>query len=57
MDRVQCWELCPTQFPGAGDLKEAFYFALTFPSLFTSTRIYGGLRGGVGCVCLCFILV
>lgn len=27
-------------------------FTLTFPPLFTSTRIYGGLRGGVGCVCV-----
>ena len=32
--------------------EEVFYFALTFPPLFTSTRIYGGLGGGVGCVCV-----
>lgn len=52
MDKVQCRELCPTQFTGAGDWEEVFYFALTLPPLFTSTRIYGGLRGGVGCVCV-----
>ena len=31
------------KFTGAGDWGRSFYFVLTSPYLFTSTRIYGGL--------------
>ena len=36
------------KFTGAGDWGRSFYFALTSPCLFTSTRIYGGLGGSAG---------
>ena len=36
------------KFTGAGDLGRRFYFALTSPYLFISTRMYGGLRGSAG---------
>ena len=36
------------KFTGAGDSWRSFYFALTSPCLFTSTRIYGGLGGPAG---------